>query len=372
MSWFPSRYRRAVIAIVVFLALALLPFAGWHIPWILPGPVDILNSTGTLAPLAICFVFAGVAVGYDLMFGYTGLLSLGQALFFGIGAYVFTITVTDWNWPFFPAVAATLSVALIVAILTGAVALRVPGIAFAMVTLAFAQAFYFVIETNPHNLTGGDSGLSLNDTRLPFFAQGAVSNTPNLYWVALTFLFVSTVVVWMVTSSETGHLFVAIRENERRLEVLGVRTYRYKLLSVVISSVIAAGGGIVYVLLIGTVLPNSVAATTVSISILIMVVLGGPGTRWGALGGAIVYEYLQQYLNKVSSEPSFANLPAVLRVPLSQPQFLLGALFIAFVIFVPGGLAGVYYRRKAKALGATTGEDVARRTFMDLFRKHAA
>ena len=97
----------------------------------------------------------------------------------------------------------TIAVALIVALITGAVALRVPGIAFAMVTLAFAQAFYFAIETNPHNLTGGDSGLSLNDTRLPFFAQGAVSNTPNLYWVALTFLFVSTVVVWMVTSSKS-------------------------------------------------------------------------------------------------------------------------------------------------------------------------
>jgi len=371
MSWLRSRYRSAVVATVVFLALALLPFAGWHVPWILPGPVDILNSTGTLAALAICFVFAGVAVGYDLIFGFTGLLSLGQALFFGIGAYVFTITVTDWNWPFFPAVAVTIAVALVVALISGAVALRVPGIAFAMVTLAFAQAFYFAVESNPHNLTGGDSGLSLNDARLPFFAQGAVSNTPNLYWVALGFLFVSTMVVWMVTASETGHLLVAIRENERRLEVLGVRTYGYKLLSVVISSVIAAGGGIVYVLLIGTVLPSSVAATSVSISIVIMVVLGGAGTRWGALGGAMVYEYLQQYLNKVSSEPSFANLPAVLRVPISQPQFLLGALFIVFVIFVPGGFAGLYHRRKAKAIGAA-GDDVARRTITGLFKKHAA
>jgi branched-chain amino acid transport system permease protein len=371
MRWLPLRHRSTVVAFVFFLALALLPFVSWHIPWILPGPDDILNSTGTLAPLAICFLFAGVAVGYDLIFGFTGLLSLGQALFFGIGAYVFTVTVTDWNWPFFSAIAVTFGVALVVAVISGAVALRVPGMAFAMVTLAFAQAFYFVIESNPHNLTGGDSGLSLNDARLPFFAQGAVSNTPNLYWVALAFLFVSTVVVWTVTSSETGHLFVAIRENERRLEVLGVRTYRYKLLSVVISSVIAAGGGIVYVLVIGTVLPSSVAATSVSISILIMVVLGGPGTRWGALGGAMVYEYLQQYLNKVSSEPSFANLPAVLRVPLSQPQFLLGALFIVFVIFVPGGFAGLYHRRRAKAF-LSAGDDVARRTIMDLFKKHAA
>lgn len=369
MSWLPSRYRSTVIAIVVLLAFALLPYAGWHIPWILPGPVDVLNSTGTLAPLAICFLFAGVAIGYDLIFGFTGLLSLGPALFFGIGAYVFAITVTDWNWPFVPAVAVTLAFALVVAIISGAVALRVSGIAVAMVTLAFAQAFYFVIESNPHNLTGGDSGIFLNDARLPFFAQGAVSNTANLYWVALAFAAVSALVVWMVTSSETGHLLVAIRENERRIEVLGVRPYWYKLLAVVISSVIAAGGGIVYVLVIGTALPDSVAATPVTLSILIMVVLGGAGTRWGALGGAMVYEYLQQYLTKVSTEPSFTSLPAVLRVPLSQPQFLLGALFILFVIFMPGGFAGIYYRRKAKSLQLARG-DIARRNLLALLKRH--
>ncbi len=368
MRRIPARYRSMVVALAVLVIFALIPFAGWHIPWILPGPEDILNSTGTLAPLAVCFLFAGVAIGYDLVFGYTGLLSLGTALFFAIGAYVFTITVTDWHWPFFPAVAVALAVAVVVAVLSGAVALRVSGIAFAMVTLAFAQAFYFAIETNPHGLTGGESGLSLNDAGLPSIVQGAVSNTRNLYWIALGFVAVAACIVWTVTSSETGHLIVAIRENERRIEVLGIRPYWYKLLSVVISSVIAAGGGIVYVLLIGTVLPGTVASTSVTIAILIMVVLGGPGTRWGALIGAMVYEYLQQYLNKVSAEPTFTSLPAVLRVPLSQPEFLLGILFIAFVVFVPGGFTGLYYRHKAKSLQAASG-DVTRRTIGSLVKR---
>jgi len=138
-----------------------------------------------------------------------------------------------------------------------------------------------------------------------------VSNTRNLYWIALAFLVVAYLIVWLVTESVTGHVFVAVRENELRLDVLGVRPYRFKLVSFVVSSLIATGGGIVYILVIGTAVPSVVASTTVTLSILIMVVLGGAGTRWGAVIGAIVYVYLQQYLDKVGAEPSFTRLPAV-------------------------------------------------------------
>jgi branched-chain amino acid transport system permease protein len=103
-----------------------------------------------------------------------------------------------------------------------------------------------------------------------------------------------------------------------------------------------------YLLLVGTASPDSVASTTVTVSILVMVVLGGAGTRWGAVTGAMVYVYLQQYLLKVAAEPSFASLPAVLRVPLSQPDFLLGLIFVLFILFVPGGLSGLRVRRRAR------------------------
>ncbi len=342
-----SLRRGTGVGVVALLVFVFLPFVGLHVAWILPGTVDIVNSTGTLEVLAICFLFAGVALGYDLMFGFTGLLSLGPVLYFAAGAYVFDIAVTKWNWPLVPALALTMLFTLVVATVLGAIALRVDGIAFAMVTLAFAQAFYYLIESNPHNLTGGDTGLALSDARLPAFFSGAVSNTRNLYWIALVFLVLVYGVIWMVTESVTGHVLVAIRENERRLEVLGIRSFRYKLVAFVLSSLIASAGGVVYVLVIGTAVPSAVASTTITISVLIMVVLGGAGTRWGAVLGAIVYVYLQQLLAKVSAEPSFANLPAVLRVPLSQPQFLLGAAFVLFVLFVPGGLAGLAGRRRA-------------------------
>jgi len=336
--------RGALIASLVLLVFILLPFAGFSVPWILPGTLNVVNSSGTLIVFALCFMFAGVAVGYDLMIGFTGLLSLGPVLYFASGVYVFDIAITRWNWALVPALALTMGVAFVLAVLLGAIALRVDGIAFAMVTLAFAQAFYFLVENNPHNLTGGDTGLALSNLRLPAFLSGAVSNTRNLYWVALAFLVVAFVVVWLVTESVTGHIFVAVRENERRLDVLGIKPFRFKLASFVLSSLIAAAGGVVYILVIGTAVPATVASTTVTISILIMVVLGGSGTRWGAVVGAMVYVYLQQYLVKVAGEPSFATLPSVLRVPLSQPQFLLGAIFVLFVLFVPGGITGLFAR----------------------------
>ena len=338
--------RRGAIGLGLVVLGALIPYIGLHLPWVLPSTVNVVNSTGTLTVLSLCFIFAGVALGYDVIFGYTGLLSLGPVMYFATGVYVFDITLTHWNWPLVPALLATFATSLVLAVVLGAIALRVSGIAFTMVTLAFAQAFYYLIEDNPHGLTGGDTGLALYSARLPAFMSGAVSNTRNLYWIALGFLVVAYAVVWLVTESATGHVFVAIRENERRLEVLGVHPFRYKLAAYTLSSLVATGGGVAYILLIGTAVPSAVASVTVTLSILIMVVLGGAGTRWGAVTGAIVYVYLQQYLLKVAAQPSFASLPAFLRVPLSQPQFLLGAIFVLFVIFVPGGVAGVVVRRR--------------------------
>jgi branched-chain amino acid transport system permease protein len=297
--------------------------------------------------LGLCLVFAGVAVGFDLLFGYTGLLSFGQVLYFATGVYVLDITLSVWHWALLPAVALTLGSGLILALILGAVSLRVGGIAFAMVTLAFAQAAYYLIEDNPHNLTGGDTGLVLSTSRVPALLTG-VLNTRNLYWLALAFLVVAYGVVWLATESVTGRVWLAIRENERRAEVLGLRPFRFKLASFVVASLIATAGGMVYLLLVGTAAPDSVASTTVTISVLVMVVLGGLGTRWGAVVGAVVYVYLQQWLLKIAAEPSFASLPGPLRAPLSQPEFLLGILFIIFILFAPGGIAGLAARARAR------------------------
>jgi branched-chain amino acid transport system permease protein len=340
------RSRRWAAPAVVLAIFAVLPFASFTVPWVLPGPVDVVNSAGTLEVLGLGFAFAVVALGFDVLFGFTGLLSFGQVLWFAAGVYVLDIALSDWHWALLPALAVTLAAGLVLALVLGALCLRVRGIAFAMVTLAFAQAGYYLVEDNPHGLTGGAVGLVASTGRLPPQLVG-VAATRNLYWLALAVLVVVYAVTWLATESVTGRAWLAIRESEKRAEVLGLRPFRLKLASFVMSSVIATAGGIVYLLVVGTAAPDSVASTPVTVSILVMVVLGGAGTRWGAVAGALVYVYLQQYLLKIAAEPSFAALPAPVRVPLSQPDFLLGMIFILFVLFAPGGIAGLAVRARA-------------------------
>ena len=126
MKW-PVR-RTGLVVGAFFLGLFIvLPFIGLHVPWVLPGTLDIVNSTGTLEVLALCFMFAGIAVGYDLMFGYTGLMSLGPVLYFAVGTYVFDIALTHWGWALIPSLLLTFGVSLVLAVVLGAIALRFPG-----------------------------------------------------------------------------------------------------------------------------------------------------------------------------------------------------------------------------------------------------
>ena len=133
-------------------------------PGVLPGRV---NSPGSMQLLALCLVTAGIAVSYDVLFGRTGLLSFGHALFVGAGAYTAAIALGTWRLSLGVAVPLVLAIGLVLPLLVGAIALRVKGIAFAMVTLAIAQAVAITAARNPGGLTGGEEGLSLNRPQLP-------------------------------------------------------------------------------------------------------------------------------------------------------------------------------------------------------------
>jgi branched-chain amino acid transport system permease protein len=129
----------------------------------------------------------------------------------------------------------------------------------------------------------------------------------------------------------------AVKENERRVEVLGLNPYLFKLLAFAVAGVLAAGGGIVYLLLLGGATPT-VSGSDFTLGLLVMVVLGGAGRRWGAILGGILYGYASQSLTRLSGSSTVADLPGVLRGPLEQPLFLLGAAFVLVVFFAPGGL----------------------------------
>jgi len=345
--------RSTVAAFVIFALLAAIPFVDFEIPGLFNGP---LNGPGTLQLLALCATFAGVALSYNLLFGYTGLLSFGHALYFSTGIYVADILLTRYHWALLPAIAATFAAGIVLPFVLGAVSLRVGGIAFAMVTLAFAQAGSILVLENPGRLTGGEEGLGLDVTNLPSFLIGVV-NTQYLYWIALAYLVLTFVICWWTVNSRPGRVGQAIRENERRVEVMGLNPFAFKLLAFTLSGFLATLGGIVYLLLLGGATPE-VTTANLSLALLLMVVLGGAGTLWGpALGGAL-YEYLDFRLLKLSSSSEIASLPGWLRAPLAEPLFILGALFIVLVFFFPGGIAGIAGRLRRRPRQQPTAVDV--------------
>jgi branched-chain amino acid transport system permease protein len=325
-----------VVPLAVLVLLVFLPWMRFPVPGVLPG---VVNSPGSMQLLALCLVTGGIALSYDVLFGRTGLLSFGHALFVGAGAYSAAIALGKWGASLGTAVLVVLAFAVVLPLVVGAIALRVKGIAFAMVTLAFAQAVAITVARNPGGLTGGEEGLSLNRSALPSLLTGVV-NAPYRYWLALGFLVFCVLVVLWLTTARTGHAWAAVRENEDRVEVLGLSAYRTKLTAVVVAGFLGTLGGFLQLIVIGGANPH-LLSTELTLSLLIMVVLGGAGSRWGAVLGGVVYVLLDNRLQELSTSETIAGLPAVLRVPLSQPVFVLGLLFVLVVYFAPGGLTAI-------------------------------
>ncbi|HJR13616.1 MAG TPA: branched-chain amino acid ABC transporter permease [Rhodanobacteraceae bacterium] len=323
--------------LVVVLALAAVPLIDVPTGGVLP---DRLNAPGSLQVLGLCLVFGALAMTYDLLFGFTGLLSFGHALFFAAGAYTFAIAVTVLHLSGPAAFGLTLVFALVLPLMVGAVSLRTSGIAFAMVTLAFAQAGAVIVGQDPWHATGGELGLGMSYARLPQFLVGVV-NTRYLYWIGLGLLIVVAGVIAWMRESVTGRVWQAIRENERRVQILGLRPYTFKLLAFMAASFLATMCGVAYLLLVGGTNP-SIASAEFTLTLLVMVVLGGAGTRWGALIGGVLYSFLDQRLAGMAGSSLFSTLPSPLRVPLSQPLFILGLIFILVILFRPAGIASLF------------------------------
>ena len=282
---------RLGVAAAVFALLAVVPYLSVETHGVFSSPLD---SPGTLQLLGLMLVLGGVALSYDLLFGYTGLLSFGHALYFAVGVYIMAIATTHWDWALWQAFLFTSLVGLVLPFLLGSISLRVGGIAFAMVTLAFAEAGSVLVDKNPRAWTGGEEGVALAFDKLPESFVG-VLNTKNLYWLALAYLVIVFVIVTWVVDSSPGRVWQAIRENERRVEVLGLQPFRFKLMVFVLASFLATGGGVVYVLLIGGATPQ-VTTPAFTLALLLMVVIGGAGTRWGAVLGGALYTFLDNRL----------------------------------------------------------------------------
>ena len=259
--------RRALIPVAIVVALAFVPRLTIDIPYVFQ---DGLSTPGTLELLALCLLFGGLALSYDLLFGFTGLLSFGHALYFAVGVYIAAIAMTHWHWSFWPSVLFTALVGFLLAVVLGSVSLRVSGIAFAMVTLAFAQAGSILALKNPYGWTGGEEGFGVDYHQLPAWTVG-ILNTKHLYWIALGYAAAVFAIVRFAVNSSPGHVWQAIRENELRVQVLGLKPYSYKLMSYVLASLLATAGGIVYLLLLGGA-NTEVTTASFTLTLLLMVV----------------------------------------------------------------------------------------------------
>lgn len=335
--------RRSWPFFVIAAVLAAAPFLPFGIPVLFTGA---FNSPGTLQVLAAGLVLAGLAVSYDVVFGYTGLLSFGHALPFALGVYGTNLLMIHAGLTYpLAAVAAVIGVTIVSTVL-GAVALRTTGVAFAMVTLAFAEAFHLLVLIDPLRILGREEGLSLAAERVPDLFRG-VFNTRNIYWLALGFAVVTFVVARRVVTSRAGRVFEAIRENEPRVEMMGLRPFPFKLASFVIGSGLAALGGSVHLLVVRG--ANIGTATAIfTLSILIMVVLGGAGKLWGAALGGFVYGILTLRLSAVATSDVIDALPGWLSGPLSEPLFVLGTLFVLLMLFAPEGISSLGTRLRRR------------------------
>lgn len=330
------RWLRLIPGLVVLVVLAFLPYVSLTIPGILP---ERVNGPGSLQLLAVCFIFAGFALSYDVIFGRTGLLSFGHALFVAAGSYLLTISLSSLALPLPLAILFALVVTTLLALVVGGIALRVGGIAFAMVTLAFAQAASIIVLRNPSDLTGGEEGLVLNRDAVPAMFVG-VQNAPYRYWLALGFVVLAWALVALLVRSRAGHAMAAVRENEARAAVLGYEVYRVKLLAIVVGAVIGGLGGIVHAIVLGGSSPH-LTTTEFTLALLLMVVLGGAGRLWGAVAGGFIYHYADARLIEVSGSSAVGSMPDIVQRFLGEPLFILGIIFMVVVYFAPQGLTGL-------------------------------
>lgn len=335
-----------IAAAVILFVLPLFNIPGLGI---LPGPTW---SPGSLQIMALCLLTAALALTYHLIFGVAGLLSFGHALYFGLGVYGLAIVLKHTELGLLPAALVVLAVGIVVTHILGAISLRVSGIAFAMVTLAFAHAANVLVRRNPAGLTGGDEGLTLSTANIPDWLVG-VTNTRNLYWLAIAVLLLVFIIVAWIEHTRAGHLIAAVRENETRVKVLGGSPFWVKYLAFVASGTLAIVVGMAYVLLQSRA-SHTTTTADFTLTLLVMVVLGGVGSRWGAIVGAVIYTLLNQRLAALAGSQTISDLPLVLRIPLSEPLFILGTLFILVVILMPGGISGAVEKLRTRNGKATT------------------
>lgn len=325
--------------LVTLLILILLPF----IVGLFNGasPLQVwMNENGQskfIQGLGIeIFILALYALSYDLIFGFTGLLSFGHSMFFAVGAYLSGILIKNFELSLGATVGLIFVAGIVQALLFGMVLPRVKGITFALVTLGMAAVFHvLVLSSELGEYTGSDIGLQ--GVIVPDWISPA-SHRLTLYFVSLTVLVVIYMMYQRFVNSPTGRVCTAIRENEGRALMLGYNTFYFKLVALIISSITAAFAGTLHTLYQPIVSPN-VASLGYTVTALLIILIGGVGTLSGALVGAAVFRLLDFGLRRYLGEGA---------------SFINGAIYVLIVLFLPYGIVGTW---RLRAMDIKAGRD---------------
>jgi branched-chain amino acid transport system permease protein len=270
----------------------------------------------------LAMIFATSAVAWHIFSGNTGYISLGQAVFYGSGAYAMGIAARDWHiegTAVFELLPLSAAVGAVIAIPFGLIALRVRRHTFIVITIAV----FFIFQLMAFNFwfTGGSSGLGS-----PFLNWGPTSYNQNFYYIALACAVGSVVVAWLVGRSRFGLQLRAIRDDEDRARGLGVKAMRVKLAALVISGALTALIGAVWFYYLNQVEPQTGFNPLFDLTLVLMVFLGGYGSIGGAVLGALIIEPLSLWMN---TQPAFSG---------SLSEVMLGAVFLLVVLFMPRGI----------------------------------
>ena len=331
-----ARLNTNVLAVVVVMAALL---------WIVPhsGSFVVLLATRAMA-------FAILAMSTDLLLGYTGLPSLGQAAYFGVGAYLTAVLATKLHFglgfDFWIVVVLGFLLGAALAAVFGLFAIRAIGVYFLMITLALGQCVWG-LAYRWNSLTGGDNGINM--TSRPNFGLD-LSNDTTFFYLVYAFMAASMLALYVLVRSPFGRSLAGIREREVRMQILGYNTWLHKYLAFVIAGGFGGLAGVLWAHTNGHVSPETVVITT-SVDALLMVVLGGAGTLiGGALGAAIVFG-LREYLSTI--------------VPWWQ--YVLGGVYVLAILYLPGGLMSIpdrirQLRARSRRDSARAAEELASNT----------
>ena len=261
------------------------------------------------------------AMSVDLLLGFAGLLSFGHAAFWGIGGYAAALLARAFQLPFPVAALAGTAAAALLAVPIGFLSIRRRGIYFAMVTLAFAQLVYYVVN-EWRSLTGGENGVQGVPRLLPGISVG---RSLDFYYAALPLVLVGFFVAYRVVHSPFGHVLTAIRDNEPRAQSLGYATWRYKLIGFVLSGALAGLAGSLFALGHGFASLELLHFSTSGEAVL-MTILGGIGTLWGGLVGAAVVLLVRDTLSTASEASGVVTGTIFLVIVLAFRRGVLGTI----------------------------------------------